>query len=312
MLENNLFNYATKELSQDAFICWLLSYAKKDSKEDVGLRECAVNFIKRIIPELSCCDNKVFVTEKIKQQHENTDILFVVNNKYVVIIENKTYTSASKDQLIRYAEAITNDEYYRMYGKPIKVYYKTWFIFDRDLYEVKKAGYQTIDLINIVEMFAPFAMRTENQIFLDYVEYWTNAHNRIMEYKSIPVKQWQPEHIFGFYRDFGNFLENHGVNAYFKEDNRPGGDKVQLMYFNNGRSIKHNRFTCTVYLQLEFKEGNFKICLKTNNFAIIDGDVSNERYRTLINHLIYLYDEDGIVRYAFADFGFVKPLKLGL
>ena len=30
MTTPNLFKFATSELSQDAFICWLLSWAKKD------------------------------------------------------------------------------------------------------------------------------------------------------------------------------------------------------------------------------------------------------------------------------------------
>ena len=29
-LKNNLFNYATSELSQDAFLCWLASYALEE------------------------------------------------------------------------------------------------------------------------------------------------------------------------------------------------------------------------------------------------------------------------------------------
>ena len=28
--EPNIFHFATKELSQDAFLCWLLSWAKND------------------------------------------------------------------------------------------------------------------------------------------------------------------------------------------------------------------------------------------------------------------------------------------
>ena len=41
-LKNNLFQYATKELSQDAFICWLCSFALEDaSKDDMALVTCA-------------------------------------------------------------------------------------------------------------------------------------------------------------------------------------------------------------------------------------------------------------------------------
>jgi len=309
-MKNKLFNYATSELSQDAFLCWLLSYAMEESKEDAGLRDCAVNFIKSIIRELSCSNNDVFVTE-IKQQYEKTDVLFVVNNKYVVIIENKTYTSASEGQLSQYAAKIAADEKYRVYGEPVKVLYKTWFIFEKDLYEIKKARFNSIDLINIVEMLAPYAARTDNRIFLDYIEYWEKVYNSIMKYKVTPLKQWKPEHIFGFYRDFGHYLTQFGIDSYFKEDTRPGGDKVYIMYFNNGHFTRYNRFTCTIYLQLEFNEGNLKLSLKVNDFVDTNGDASNKKYKALINSLIYKKDEEGAIKYAFSDFGFVKPFKLG-
>lgn len=36
-LKNNLFEYATSELSQDAFICWLASYAHDEAEKDEAL-----------------------------------------------------------------------------------------------------------------------------------------------------------------------------------------------------------------------------------------------------------------------------------
>jgi hypothetical protein len=40
----NLFSYATSELSQDAFICWLLSWASLEYKDvDGQLHQCAIS-----------------------------------------------------------------------------------------------------------------------------------------------------------------------------------------------------------------------------------------------------------------------------
>ena len=40
--KNNLFAYATSELSQDAFIAWLMSFAMKEFEgKDVLLTKCA-------------------------------------------------------------------------------------------------------------------------------------------------------------------------------------------------------------------------------------------------------------------------------
>lgn len=39
---NNLFRYATSELSQDAFICWLVSFALRENEGvDKVLTQCA-------------------------------------------------------------------------------------------------------------------------------------------------------------------------------------------------------------------------------------------------------------------------------
>ena len=45
----NLFHYATSELSQDAFICWLLAHGMKEHQtEDPLLCACALDFIHRV------------------------------------------------------------------------------------------------------------------------------------------------------------------------------------------------------------------------------------------------------------------------
>ncbi len=54
-MKPNIFDYATRELSQEAFIAWLLSYAdpsRKDSSytfDDEGLSVCATKFIREML-----------------------------------------------------------------------------------------------------------------------------------------------------------------------------------------------------------------------------------------------------------------------
>ena len=46
----NLFNYATSELSQDAFLAWLIQWADKDNKKnDSYLNACAVSFVQELL-----------------------------------------------------------------------------------------------------------------------------------------------------------------------------------------------------------------------------------------------------------------------
>ena len=49
-MQNNLFYYATKELSQDAFICWLCIFAIDDFRcKDEALSECARHILCKFI-----------------------------------------------------------------------------------------------------------------------------------------------------------------------------------------------------------------------------------------------------------------------
>lgn len=94
-LQNNLFSYATKELSQDAFICWLCSYALEDAeKSDEQLILCAkkmvYEFMKRGIEEAVEYD-KIHLL-KIEKQVKNIDVLLTVKYMgeiYKIIVEDK-------------------------------------------------------------------------------------------------------------------------------------------------------------------------------------------------------------------------------
>ena len=121
---NNLFHYATSELSQDAFLCWLFSYAHADSKVDIALRDCAIAMIKHFAPNLREKDNADIVVIDILRQYKAIDVLIELKEDYVILIENKTNTSEHDNQLTRYLE-IARQEYTEKEIMPI--YYKTGF-----------------------------------------------------------------------------------------------------------------------------------------------------------------------------------------
>ena len=44
----NIFKYATKELSQDAVICWLIEWSSYEGQGHEKLRECGQQFVKAL------------------------------------------------------------------------------------------------------------------------------------------------------------------------------------------------------------------------------------------------------------------------
>lgn len=88
MTTPNLFKFATSELSQDAFICWLLSWADQDyqtgSDKHKALNRLATSmlalFFKKAGNSLPSRIDKIVV----KRQVNNIDVLCIINDTYLV------------------------------------------------------------------------------------------------------------------------------------------------------------------------------------------------------------------------------------
>ena len=106
MQKPSIFKYATSELSQDAIICYILEWAKiENKKENEQLHNLAINFIDSLFEKFVDI-TKPLKYEKIdiKKQYKNIDVLCIINDKYSIIIEDKTNTKNHSDQLKRYFE----------------------------------------------------------------------------------------------------------------------------------------------------------------------------------------------------------------
>ena len=86
MERNNMFKYATKELSQDAFICWCINWINSDENYTLG-RDMLKLIVGKFLPYL---DYEIGQTKvEIKKQYMKIDILLIINRKYFIIIEDK-------------------------------------------------------------------------------------------------------------------------------------------------------------------------------------------------------------------------------
>lgn len=123
MERNNIFNFATSELSQDAFICWCLNWLNYKGSE---LRALAVDLLKDFGEE-NVSDNQEIL---IKRQFKKIDILVVFKElNRVYIIEDKVDSFESEEQIKKYKEEIRKE--YK--NSEIKtVYFKTGFHFSPD------------------------------------------------------------------------------------------------------------------------------------------------------------------------------------
>ena len=107
----NLFDYATKELSQDAVICWLIACSAHDG--DVELRRLGRHFVESLLSNKRDDRRPVpdAITEvKILQQEKHIDVLARINGGDVLLIEDKTDSDPHGNQLARYRREVLAGE----------------------------------------------------------------------------------------------------------------------------------------------------------------------------------------------------------
>ncbi|MCR5651319.1 MAG: PD-(D/E)XK nuclease family protein [Lachnospiraceae bacterium] len=95
-MNNNIFGFALKELSQDAVICWILNCVNYPDSELYGL---GCDFFRAISKEEIDRDQKIL----IYQQKKNADIVVVIpSQRRIIIIEDKVYSTKHDDQINTY------------------------------------------------------------------------------------------------------------------------------------------------------------------------------------------------------------------
>lgn len=188
----NLFDYATNELSQDAFLAWFFQWAHADCKKiNPHLHETAREFMLRLIKaEHSIPDNYQISKLYVGTQWEKIDIWAEINEEYVVCIEDKTNTEEHSDQLKRYKG--NAEKYYEntQFKKPVFVYLKTGNESMALSCQTKKKGYT---VINRQEILAVLNKRiVSNDIFNDFKEHLQKIENQTnaCEYTKLITSDW--------------------------------------------------------------------------------------------------------------------------
>ena len=102
IVENNIFSFATNELSQNAFICWCLNWINMPVRDDnASGRQFGARFLSRLLHEAYDVSkvNQVYIFRQLL----NIDVLVLVPELQVaLIIEDKTSSQEHGNQINRY------------------------------------------------------------------------------------------------------------------------------------------------------------------------------------------------------------------
>lgn len=240
MNQPNIFTFATSELSQDAFLCWLLSWSNPVyKKHDSMLHDSAIRFLKLIFQKHGHIMPEIKKVSVLKQVHR-VDVLCIINDKFTIIIEDKTHTAQHSGQLERYLTEIR--KHYTSILLPI--YYKTeeQFCFE----EVEKYGYEVISRNEMLSVIGCYA--GDNDIMTSYIHHIKRISLQYGSFAIENINDWTQRAWIGFHQKLKIAL-NDGRWSYVP--NQTGG--FRCFWWR----VQHNE-NGSQYLQLE----NEKLCFK--------------------------------------------------
>ncbi len=182
MTKPNIFDNATGELSQDAFLCWLVKHLNYDS--DILMKSVAKDFVASLY-NCHFIENPVISDDigsliRVETQYKKIDVFFEVminGNKVKFILEDKTSTSLHGSQLKKYRESISTSEDEKL----VCIYYKPDYIHSNEREEVANLEnmFSIYDYQKIILFFE--RNKTTDIIFEDYKSFIINKYG---EYSS--------------------------------------------------------------------------------------------------------------------------------
>lgn len=160
-MSNNLFSFATKELSQDAFICWSINWLNYPECPQYALGKATMDLF------LGNKKQEKYYNVEVKRQYKSIDVLVLFNDTYALIVEDKTNTSEHSDQIVRYEEKIKTEYPNR---KIILSYVKTGIMYDAD-WRMKYKVDTVVDLYNWLDVVEKCEAECGSEIIIDFADY---------------------------------------------------------------------------------------------------------------------------------------------
>ncbi|MDY6468812.1 PD-(D/E)XK nuclease family protein [Acinetobacter faecalis] len=259
MIKPNIFTFATKELSQDAFIFWLLDHANPKYKGvDSSIKNCALALIQRFFD----LENKLMPTEiiefELSKQVEGIDILLKINDYYIVV-EDKTSSGTHGDQLKRYKD-IALKKAHNVNENVLAIYFKTY---DQSSYSKEiEEGFKIFSREQLISILNSYTNITSD-IFNDFKEHINSIENEVNAF--ITKQEWNHQNWIGFFK---YLQQEFGTGEWGYVSNKNGGFMGFWWCFNDIES-------CCYYLQLE----NNQLVIKLN----YGNDPEKSPYRKKLN-----------------------------
>lgn len=196
----NLFHHATSELSQDAVLCWLLSWAMPNHRtKNPELHAVGVSLLKLMHERSNASFPEVLTSVEVIRQKDRIDVLCIINDEIAIIVEDKTGSKQHSDQLARYKHHVRDKRGYAP-DKILATYIQTGD--QSDYSEVKKEGYSVLercDILQCLESSDGRLARMKSDILEDFALHLRAIEDSVRSYQQLPLDSWTDNSWKGFY-----------------------------------------------------------------------------------------------------------------
>lgn len=247
----NLFDFATSELSQDAFLCWLLSWADHDlAKVDSALHQAGKRFLASIFKK--CEVNALDATPEpriaieIRRQFKSIDVLALVSigeQLYPIVIEDKTHTTMHSCQLQRYREEVESEF---SDHEILCVYLKTGEV--SQALQAEEAGYAVYSRKDFLEALGEEPDNTTDSILRDFHTRLTAMDKCYNAFNEEDIEKWPQQAWEGFFGALQRKMKDQWPEAGWGYAANPRGG--ELVFFWADPEINKKFDDGTVYLEI--------------------------------------------------------------
>lgn len=201
----NLFSFAPSELSQDAILCWLISWSDQNLAEvDGPLYRSGCRFVNALLALHDVSEISIS-SVKVLRQFRHVDIVALINDRIALVIEDKTDSREHSDQLERYTEVIAGEYSDRTI---LPIYLKTG---DQGDYSVAlSAGYKIMRRRDLLKLLIEGRDDgVTNAIYLEFLAYLEARQAAAEAYKTT-LPPWTGNTWQGLYEALSGTLPDLG------------------------------------------------------------------------------------------------------
>ena len=210
---------------------------------------------------------------EVYRQYKNIDVLLVINKKYAMIIEDKTYSSEHSNQLNKYKESVQTDKNFKDYEIKGIYFKKSNQSYIKNVTDSRFKPFFRDDIISFIESCPKNITDTIFTNFRDSIEEY---QKNIDSWETLPIAKWTWNSWEGFYECLSSRFKNKFHYGYVA--NQSGGFLGASWAWTDWED-------CVVQLQIEGnKKGDkfvFKIRAKDNT-KDIDMRFYRNRWHSLL------------------------------